>query len=371
MAARKPAPKARDDEKDQILKLRMRRALWAQGYHCPVRVDLSHFEFKETGRLDRMSITDIDVLGIRFDPDLRRRVVVADCKSGAESGPNRMFWLSGIMRFFGADEGFFVKPSVNRHARPLASKLDIRVVDDKALEVLENGVNAESIKVRVGDKEADDFFIDNWGIKVPSGEAPTEGQIRVKSVFHYVQFMYWVMDEYRNIANIIDRFHHIKNDIDPFNVSHKILGYVGLQRLTLSILNMASVVYSRDVNELDRQIKLYFFGGTFFLRERERTVELLNNLFGSENDVMSLEPSYFGELSEITNRLIKNSSPSSKLLLHSDAVIYSFIVGGSDVKADMGNEYSLESIILLRRIADFFVKSAEMPPEMFHELSVL
>src|SRR5262245_30532523 len=116
--------------RDAPLKLRLRRILWAQGYHCPLEVDVSHYEYEEAGRLlKRTSYTDVDVLGIRFEPDLRRTIILADCKSGRVPEPSRIFWLRGLMDFFRADEGIFVKPILHPQARALAPRLGIRVLD--------------------------------------------------------------------------------------------------------------------------------------------------------------------------------------------------------------------------------------------------
>ncbi|GCE16767.1 hypothetical protein [Dictyobacter kobayashii] len=80
--------------KDSYLKLRIRRILWSQGYHCPLEVDLSHFDYEDKEQtLKRNPLTDIDVLGVRFEPDLRIKTIIVDCKSGRESEPNRIFWL--------------------------------------------------------------------------------------------------------------------------------------------------------------------------------------------------------------------------------------------------------------------------------------
>ncbi len=177
--------------KDSILKLRIRKILWAQGFHCPLEVDLSHFEYEDIGQsLKRSSLTDIDVLGIRFEPDLRLTMIIADCKSGKESEPNRMFWLKGVMDFFGAKEGILVKTVLHPHARALAPKLGIRALDEKGLGILEKSLALDSLAIDVSNPVIHNKMSALWNINIRPGQKLTEKQLAVKKVHQYLQYTY-------------------------------------------------------------------------------------------------------------------------------------------------------------------------------------
>ena len=91
----------REDDRDLSLKLRFRRILFSQGYWCPIEVELSQYE--QFGKsVKRYSLTDLDVLGIRYDHLFTRLVVVGDCKSGKNvSDISRLFWIKGVSEILG------------------------------------------------------------------------------------------------------------------------------------------------------------------------------------------------------------------------------------------------------------------------------
>ena len=88
------------DNKDLNLKLRLKRILFQMGYYSPIEVELSQYD--DTGlELKRTSLTDLDVLGIKFDPALISHKVVGDCKTGkGVSDLNRLFLVARCSRLF-------------------------------------------------------------------------------------------------------------------------------------------------------------------------------------------------------------------------------------------------------------------------------
>lgn len=359
--------------KDTPLKLRIRRVLWAQGYYCPLEVDLSHFEYEQTGRtLKRSPITDIDVLGIYFEPDLRYKTIVVDCKSGKESEPNRIFWIRGVMDFFRAQEGILVKSKLHAHARALAPKLSIRVLDEKGLTALEKALNVDNLGINLADHNIHKKCQDLWGINVPRGQKPTETDLTLKSVYQYLQYLYWMIEEYRNIQTIMDRFSSIKESLDNNDYKSKYLVNVGLQRLALSILKMASEVADRNITEIRQQSRIYLFGGPFFLREREHTIHLINQLTKETTLVhedIKLEPDYFDELIEIVNKIVINSLHASKILQHLEVVLFGSVLGfEKDIEKALGPKYSTDALVIAKRIAMMFQKYSGFNERVLEEL---
>lgn len=358
--------------KDLPLKLRIKRILESQGYHCPLEVVLSHFENQDTRQEQKKYLlTDIDVLGIRFESDLRQDNIIADCKSGKESESNRIFWLRGVMDFFQAQEGIFVKTQLSPQTRALAPKLGIRVLDDKGVQVLEENLGINSSAFLAHDMAVYDHMERLWGIKIKDGQKPTPNDLEVKSVYTYLQYNYWVLEDYINVQTIIDRFGKISAEIDPGDLKSKYLAFIGLQRLSLSIIKMAGFVAAQDLNDVARLFKTAFFGGTHRMRNSRRIIEYLDHLseLNRIGEKLELEPPYFNELVEIANRIILNSRHATGILRHSDAVLTEQLLGSKqDLEKVLGSMYSTEALVLLKRIAAMFVKSARLQEEVFAEL---
>ena len=359
-------------DKDSLLKLRIRKILWSQGYYCPLEVDISHHEYEYSRQnLKRTPITDIDVLGIRFESDLRCTTIIADCKSGKESEANRIFWLRGVMDFFGAQEGLFIKTIIHSQARDMAPKLNIRTLDQRELEVLEKSLALDKIRIGIADLQTYSKMNSLWGIDVKSGTQPTEKQLLVKNVYSYLKYQYWMIDDYRNIQTNIENFSKVSDILVAKDVKSKYLAYIGLQRLSLSILRMANYIATHGLSDIKNQSRTYLFGGAFLVSERTRIISLLNVLSKQMEieDQWRLEPPYFDELVEIVNRIILNSRHGAKILQHLDTVIVEAVLGSNQkIEQVMGNTYSTDALVLTKRIANLLQRYANLEDGMFSEL---
>lgn len=158
------------------------------------------------------------------------------------------------------------------------------------------------------------------------------------------------------------------------DIKARYLAYIGLQRLVLSILKLASDVASRNLSDIRSQTHAYLFGEAFSLSERRRIIGLLNKL--SEhyeiNERIDLEPPYFDELVEIINKIILHSTHAVKMLQHLDVVIMKHVLDSTeDIERALGILYSTDALVLVKRIATMFQKSADLEEGMFEELKQL
>ncbi|HVU02304.1 MAG TPA: hypothetical protein VHE30_11155 [Polyangiaceae bacterium] len=360
-------------DRDLGLKLRMRRILWAQGFYCPVEVDLSHYEYEQR-QLMRQSLTDIDVLGLRFDPDLRAQAVLVDCKSGRESDPARIFWLRGVMDFFHAEQGFFVKRKVHGHARALAPRLGIRVLDEDGLGHLERILRADAAFTAFVDETRYARMEGLWGIDVPEGSKPTAAQVRVKNVAHYLQYLYWMVDEYRNVQSVIEQFGLVARDLQGAGLREKFLAHVGLQRLSLSLLRLAGEVIGRNVRDVPAQVRGYIFGGPLLLREREALFAAVEKIVDAKlgGEALTLEPPYYPELVEVVNKLVQYAPDASQILRIEEAVLLCRVFGHDEpIEGLLGSKPTSDAIVLAKRVALLLQKAANLPETLFAELHAL
>ena len=101
---------------DFDLKIRLSNIFWALGCYTRIEVKLAEYGVKQEAPLE---LTDLDVLGIRVLPDLSFEYLVADCTSNKDvikSPIQRVFWLKGVMTFFGASKGYLVLSTENQVA---------------------------------------------------------------------------------------------------------------------------------------------------------------------------------------------------------------------------------------------------------------
>lgn len=360
-------------DQDLTLKLRMRRVLWAQGYYCPVEIDLSHYEYDQR-QLTRQPITDIDVLGLRFDRDLRSSAVLVDCKSGRESD-NRIFWLRGVMQFFHTEQAFLVKKRIHGHARALAPRLGIRVLDEEGLLELERILHVPNAFSALVDEKRYAHMEGLWGIDVPQGAKPSAKQLRAKGVVHYLQYLYWMVDEYRNIQSVIEKFATVASDLIETDARDKYLAYVGLQRLSLSLLRLAAEIMARHIKDVPGQVRGYLFGGPLLLREREELLAAVDKALAGTSlasEPIRLEPPYYDDLVELVNKLVGYAPDASQILRLEEAVVLARVFGKDEpIEALLGGPPSADTIVLAKRVALLLQKAAGLRPALFEELHAL
>lgn len=126
-------------DKDLVLKLRLMNYLWRLGYLVFKNVEISSMNVT-----DRKTFTDIDVLGIRFSTDLVSDFIICDCKTGKVKNAERLFWLSGVMKFFDASKGIFIRPEkLSSTYYELAERLNIIPLTNNQMDELEKAYNID------------------------------------------------------------------------------------------------------------------------------------------------------------------------------------------------------------------------------------
>jgi hypothetical protein len=136
---------ARPVNKADTHELRLARLLFAEGAFVRRAIDLN-MRFGED-----LTVTDLDVLALRFRGDLTVELSIGEVKTGlGKKGPklaDRLLWLRGLRALVEADSAFVatLKRSSAR-VRGLAERLDVAVIDEQDLIHREqaNGIGNDS-----------------------------------------------------------------------------------------------------------------------------------------------------------------------------------------------------------------------------------
>ena len=359
----------KNTDKDLHLKLRFKRILFALGYYSPLEVELSHYGDDGKGRHKRASLTDLDVLGIKVDPVLTVHRVVADCKSGKVSDPNRLFWLRGVSDYFGANDAYFLRPVIGDHARAIAPKLGLRALDEKELRALELNLRVDDIPIPLADPDFYEMRNSLWGISVQKGQDITSDQLLRKGVYAYLTYLYWYIDPHRNLFNLISRVSKVAHLLRNNNKEDVLLAYAALQRFVLCLIEIGAYVYSRGISEIHQNVRNYIFGGPLGIKEREQLFKLVEQLTGHKEE---LDPNYLSEVVELLNRFIKNPVEASNVLLYMDATYdWCELMGNTDLTGVFGMSTNTGSIVLARDACICFARATGLREDLFPGLMSL
>ena len=351
---------------DLELKLRFRRILFHERFWSPIEVELSQYE-SGAESMKRRSLTDLDVLGIRYDSLFTPFKVVADCKTGRNvSDVNRLFWLKGIKDYFGADEAYYIRPVLNAQTRTIAPKLGLRTLDGARLSGLEETLRVRDLAIPSTDPSQQQLTQSLWGIKVPEGTKPSDSQLALKKVYSYLSYSYWYIEQYRNLLSLVDQFSGVAAVLRPDDPAHTLLAFTGLERFAHSLLEMAASVVAQGASNVPLLSRGYVFGGPLSLREKEAFFQLLRKLTKANEQ---LEPPYFHDIVELLARLLSNPNGAADVLRHISAV-YAWCVdlGNTTLLPLDGTAHNTAAVVLARDAANSFAKATGLNSGLFHAL---
>lgn len=356
----------KEDNKDINLKLRFRRILFSQGFWCPIEVELSQYEASGKS-VKRYSLTDLDVLGIRYDNLFTRLVVVADCKSGRNVHDiSRLFWIKGVSDYFGADQSYYIHNVVGDHARGIAPKLGLRVLDDVALTTLENEMKMADYRFPWNDIAISEYISDLWGINVPPDSKPSEQQLKFKKVYSYLAYSYWYVNQHRNLLSCVEHFRELASLMDIKDPKHVLLAYVGLERFVHSLLEAIMYIFSQASRNIPIDARKYIYGGNLELKEKEQFFQLLRSLTRSNE---RLDPAYLPDIIELIGRMIHNPVGTSDVLRHISAVYLWCVYLKNDSLIPLnGDKENTAALVLARDAANTFCKASGIPHNLFESL---
>lgn len=354
---------------DLGLKLRFRRILFAQGYWTPIEIELSQYKDLGTTTI-RRSLTDLDVLGVKFDNLFSVHRIVCDCKSGKNvSDVTRLFWLRGVVDYFGADEAYFLRPRIDWHARAIAPKLGLRAIGENDIDTLEDSLNIKALKLPLADLSIYNGVRALWGIDVPKGGTLTELQKKKKDIYSYLSYAFWYIDRNRNILMLIDKYNSIAGILNPSDPRDVLLAYTGLERFAFCLMDIANHIHAQGGGDIPRLARTYIFGGPMGLKEKENFFALLRRATGSTEQ---LDPPWMEDIIELIGRLIRNPTGASDVLRHlSSFFLWCVFMGNITAPEVQQGTINTAAIVLAKDIAAKFTRSTGMSASIFKTIQNL
>lgn len=356
-------------DRDIGLKLRFSRLLFIQGYWSPIEVELSQYEH---GRLDvkRRSLTDVDVFGVKYDQLFTPHKVVGDCKTGkGVSDVNRLFWLRGVMAYFGADQAYFLRGKIDSHARAIAPKMGLHVLSEPELAALEKKTGADSYVLPLADIGIHQQISQAWGLRLPATQKPTQEDLAIKGVYSYLSYSYWYVEPFRNLLLLLGSFARIAQHLDPADPRHTLLAHVGAERFAYSLLDVAAHVQAQGASDIPKYSRVYLYGGPLALKDKEQFFGLLSRVTGKQE---ALDPPFMPDVLELVGRLVRNPGGASEVLRHL-AAVYLWC-------AHLGNPYlpplgpggeNTAAIVLAKDVASTFTKATGISEALFQAMWAL
>lgn len=311
------------------------RLFWYNGFFVRRNINLVRYEAgKKTDQY-----TDIDVVCIKYDQSFNKKIEICDCKSGTTAKTaERVFWLSGVMKYFGASKGYFVRSNMMESKyNELANKLEISPISEKQLISLEKLYHVNS-KPFLG------CFNNNKDFLMYETETFRELKKALYPVYEYITYKYWKDAVQQQIISLIDCGIQI-NDSKLDDESKLFLCMYCTTLLTNSILEFSQYLLHIPEEEQENIIKEKILGGklesheklnllTKFYSFMKKEIELrYNSKYPiSKSDFLSqFYPPYMKYLIDLIQRISSNPNVSISVPNLLDLITYELILNKNDL----------------------------------------
>lgn len=345
-------------ELDLGLKVGARALLWSMGFSTRLDVQLRGHERSTGGPAE--AFTDLDVLGVAVTTGYRLSTTIADCKSGKTDKPTaRMFWIRGVADLFGADDAMLVREhDVNDATRQLSAKLGITVLPSTDLAHMQTlhgpPVPADSPLMVLFDKAAAEAHL----------KAFTKLDRKLKPLIEYRDFDYWVYDHHRNpfqlVAHLGDAVKHLK----PKDPDHLALFFDLAWLYVLALIRVTEHVRGAFLDDPDRGLQEFLYGGPTGLKEKKHVADLLQRLRPDGAKERDHLPEYYAALRELVTRLLRRPGHMQAALRHSE--VASALAAARQrltLPVAFGAEYDDIAAKLLADVCGFLVSAAGLDPQ--------
>jgi hypothetical protein len=348
-------------ERDFTLKSAIRAILWSQGYSTRLDVLLAYDKDTQgKSGSGKIALTDLDVLGMRLDPGFRIHTVVADCKTAPGQVPERLFWLSGVGKFFGSDSNLLVRSQpLPDHAPPLARSLDISLVGPDDLSILTNTYVNPSGKILP--QVWKDFFSPELLGEVLSRLSRLPSTLT--RVERYRETGYWMEEPYRRLQQIFVALQYIAKEGSNGPTFHLVFAdFVWLY--VIALWEACQALNAMGLSRLERGLELYISGNEAGMRNMQRMKQSFETLAHQVNEDINLSilPPHFKNLVEVMARCVRRPNAVSKMARRAEWLIIGQMVGNLGSPPWKFTDDDLICSKLLGDVARFMVQVSGLKP---------
>jgi hypothetical protein len=344
-----------EEEQDLKLKLRLMRYLWHLGYLVRKNVILVESFDK------RDPYTDIDVLAVKVDNELNSNYIVCDCKSGARTKTReRLFWLSGVMDYFDAGQGIFLRSKLFeiRYA-DLATRLNITPLSEEKLSELEKAYRIDKGR-----------SIGAFSEEYRTGDQTLAGLRKFQpKVAEYIDTWYWNDPPSEQVNNLVACSKRII-EVSQLSVRARmfLLAHV-FSDLSLSALQFSKGILNIPASNIEEYAKIELLGGSLEHEERKRLLKGFHEFMTKEIEarykarypisstqfIESFVPEHSKYFIELVARICGNPEHSFLIPRFFDLVAFETILGNRNVNIEDLLPVPLKEDLgtLLKPVVDF------------------
>jgi len=294
-----------EPSKGYDLELRAHRLANFLGFFCRRRINIYSSEDNQ--------ITDIDVIGIKFDSFLNPEYILIETKS--EKGFASILKLRGLLEYFNSNTAYIIRPNITPDIIRFSGSLDIHALHTARLDEIEDTFGIPMDKWRYSYSHGNDYVIDQF--KKLLSENKYRSELSILNDF-------WEgKDPFYTIKILIDSTNFLLEEMNKKikDSLKKALRYLLFEHIMLFV-----ICSLRCCNELFKypthQRKVFFqerlVSGKLSFKEKEKLLDKFYSFLENYSKIsniemvlkrrdLSLTPIYENNLYNLMNEYINNS----------------------------------------------------------------
>jgi len=294
------------------LERRAHRLAWHLGYFARRNV----FIYSD----EKDQITDIDVIGIRFDDVLSSHVILIETKS--EQGFSSILKLRGLLDYYASDIAYIIRPNITPAVIRFAEQLGIRAMHTSRLDEIEKELNIDPKDWSLS--FSSDFDKKHEALLRISRQLGFQNEILLRDVF-------WIEDNpfhkvkvlKDTLSDLLLKEEEIADSHLKFASASLILDLTTL--FSICLLQSAGTLYPLPQHQRKSFFLERLISGKLSSKEKEELVEatynflrkyardVLHSAFAVRREDFSLTPEYAPDLYDLLMRVLKKSQNAKHL----------------------------------------------------------
>jgi len=288
------------ENKDLPLKFLCKILFNEIGYSVYLEVKLRTKSYMQTFKVH--DVSDIDVFGFKFQPDMTLWTAGAECKSGDSGALEELYKFIGVKDYFNLSKGYFVKSKIHQNARQIAYEKDVSCFSEAELRKLLLGCSADVEKrLKI---EAAKY---NKLIQLIGGFRKHNEEL-----IDYLIYDFWNRENWKNIHSIIHLLSLTqKGDLfSGSNIPFKMFHYYVLEFFSFAVLKNVSSAMMVNYSDIDDAVKNSLYGGAEALREKQKIYDQVNLALQEDT---TFSPEWESDFIKMSSRFASQPKDSSRI----------------------------------------------------------
>lgn len=361
----------------ELLEHKMKRLLYHQGFLVRDRISLKSQFYPE-----RVDITDIDVLGVKFLDDLSPHTVICECKSGRRArSMDRLLWLKGLSQYISANSCYFARERFTPKVKEFAISLKIVPIDYSKIEGLEK-------QLGIVDKWLGSHDYTFFHGRISRYYENISNNVDLLRIYWFLKSKFWYSSNVTRVKKLMTALDLLTTSFDKSeNAVKDAIKWIFVETLILlsvAIVGLCSEIYPLSASEREEYLKAKLISNKLspdemykIMRQvrslaqsivKERTGQFI--MLGNKLTEIS-PPSFTNDLIDISERVLEYPSISKEVPRFMDTFFYEFTLKNQKVDAGLLEKFfpDLNMVAkMAKNVAKFACAESSISNELLKDL---